>query len=514
MAPANWDAPFIISPFDNRTLYAGTNRLWKSTDQGDTWIDLGDLTTGINRRELTIMGQRAHDSTPSLDDGIPYYPTITQIAESPRRKGVLYVGTDDGNFQVSMDGGKTWTNVSSRMPGLPPRTWISGIEASRHADGTVYVAVNNYRNDDFENYLYRSTDFGQTWVSIVGDLPPRRVARTIKEDLRNPEVLYLGTELGFFYSNDGGRHWVELKANLPTVAVNDFVIHPRDNDLVLGTHGRGIWILDNINSLQELTPEVLNSEAHLFTLEPAEQIRYTDETAHTGDLVFRGENPPAGAIIDYYLRSPAPTSGPGAIRLEVLDPSGAEIRRLEPKTGAGINRVIWDLRYPDVVSPPRPQERPGSGGAGRVRGPWVMPGEYVVRLSVNGRSYERRLQVLNDPRIEVDRATLQGWHDTLRLLAQTIREFAPVADSVAGVRARLDSLTGEQQRINRNLAGEIREVHRLAQELRDRLIRLYDQIQDWPGNLTADQRTQVAYYREFMTRLQPRIRRVLRSRLP
>ncbi len=515
MAPANWDGPFIISPFDNRTLYAGTNRLWKSTDQGDSWIDLGDLTTGVNRRELKIMGQRAHDSTPSLDDGIPYYPTITQIAESPRRRGVLYVGTDDGNFQVSLDDGKTWTNVSSRMPGLPPMAWISGIEASRHADGTVYVAVNNYRNNDFENYLYKSTDFGQTWVSIVGDLPPRRVARTIKEDLRNPNVLYLGTELGFFYSNDGGRHWVELKANLPTVAVNDFVIHPRDNDLVLGTHGRGIWILDNLNALQELTPEVLNFEAHLFTLEPAEQIRYTDETAHTGDLVFRGENPPAGAIIDYYLRSRADTTGPGAIHLAVFDLSGSEVRRLEPKPDAGINRVIWDLRYPDVVTPPRRQQagQPGVGAGRGVRGPWVMPGEYVVRLTVNGRSHERRLTVLDDPRITVDRGTLQGWHDTLQLLAQTIRQFAPVADSVGRVRARLDSLTAEEQRRNRNLARETREVDRLAQELRERLIRLYNQIGEWPGNLTADQRTQVGYYRDFMTRLQPRIERVLRSRL-
>lgn len=516
MAPANWDGPFIISAFDHKTLYAGTNRLWKSTDQGDSWVDLGDLTTGVNRRELTIMGQRAHDSTPSLDDGIPYYPTISAIAESPRRRGVLYVGTDDGNLQVSLDDGKTWTKVSSRMPGLPPMAWISGIEASRHADGTVYVAVNNYRNDDFENYLYRSTDFGQTWESITGDLPPRRVARTIKEDLRNPDVLYLGTELGFFYSQDRGRHWVELRANLPTVAVNDFVIHPRDNDLVLATHGRGIWVLDNINALQELTPEVLSADAHLFTLEPAEQIRYTDETAHVGDMVFHGENPPAGAIIDYYLRVRGDSAGPDAVSLAILDRSGKEIRRLPAKVQPGINRVIWDLRYPDVVTPRRgaPGQQFGFGEGGRVPGPWVMPGEYTVRLTVRGKDYLRPLLVLNDPRIEVDRATLQGWHDTLRLLAETIRSFAPVADSVAEVRARLDSLRAEESRRSRTLAQEIRQASRLAQELRSRLIRLYNQIQEWPGSLTSDQRTQIGYYREFLRRLEPRIRQVLRARLP
>ncbi len=302
MAPANWDGPFIISAHDARTLYAGTNKLWKSTDQGDTWQDLGDLTTGVNRRDLPVMGERAHDSTVSLDDGIPYYPTLTAISESPRRRGLLYVGTDDGNLQVSQDDGGTWSNVTSRLPGIPDTPWIAGIEASRFDGGTVFVAVNNYRNDDYENYLYRSTDFGETWTSITGNLPPQRVARTVRQDTRNPNVLYLGTEIGLFYTNDGGANWVELKNNMPTVAFNDLVIHPRDNDLVLATHGRGVWILDQINVLQEITPAIVASSAHLFTIEPASMIRYEGEKGHTGDMIFHGDNPPAGAVIDYYLQ--------------------------------------------------------------------------------------------------------------------------------------------------------------------------------------------------------------------
>jgi photosystem II stability/assembly factor-like uncharacterized protein len=267
MANGNWDGPYIISPHDHRTIYAGTNRLWKSPDQGATWQDLGNLTTGTDRRSLTIMGQRPTDFVASLDDGVPYWPAITAIAESPRRRGVLYAGTDDGKLRVSRDDGRTWAEAQTRLPGFPAGGWISGIEPSRHAEGRVYVVVNHYRDDDFGNYLWRSDDFGQTWKSIVGDLPAKRVLRTVREDPRNSSLLWLGAEIGLYFSIDGGSHWVELRSNMPTMAFNDLVIHPQDNDLVLGTHSRGVWILDNVNAIQELTPEVLAAPAHLFTIE-------------------------------------------------------------------------------------------------------------------------------------------------------------------------------------------------------------------------------------------------------
>jgi photosystem II stability/assembly factor-like uncharacterized protein len=390
MAPANWDGPFWISVHDNNTLYAGTNQIWKSTDRGDTWTTLGDLTTGVNRRELTIMGQRPHDSTLSLDDGIPYYPTLTAIAESPFVAGLLYAGTDDGNLQISENDGQSWLNVVDRVPGLPRSTWISNIEPSRHDPNTVYFTTNNYRNDDYSNYVYKSTDRGQSWVSITGDLPANRVARTIREDTRNPSVLYLGTELGLFYSNDGGQHWAELRGDMPTMAFNDLVIHPRDNDLVLGTHSRGIWILDNINMLQELTPEVVASDAFLFTLEPAEMIRYDRDGGHTGDMYFRGENPPAGATIDYYLREP---SSADAVSIAILDSSGSVIAEFDADANPGLNRVIWDLHSANIG----PTMANNSGNRG-PSGPWVLPIEYTVRLSVAGRAYEQQLQVKDDPR--------------------------------------------------------------------------------------------------------------------
>ena len=166
---------------------------------------------------------------------------------------MLYSGSDDGRFRVSRDGGKTWEDQAARFPGLPKTSWFAGVEAWRHADGTAYVTVDNHRSNDFKNYLFKTTDYGKTWTSIVGDLPADRVARTIREDRRNPNLLYLGAEFGLWVSIDGGAHWVELKNNMPTLPFNDLTIQARDNDLVLGSHGRGIWILDNINALQELS---------------------------------------------------------------------------------------------------------------------------------------------------------------------------------------------------------------------------------------------------------------------
>ncbi len=499
MAPANWDGPFIISPHDNNTLYAGTNQLWKSTDRGNSWISLGDLTTGVNRRELRIMGERAHDTTLSLDDGIPYYPTLTAIAESPLNRGALYVGTDDGNLQVSLDDGLSWTNVTDRLPGLPGSAWISGIEPSRHDAATTYVAVNNYRNDDFENYLYMSADNGKTWASIVGNLPPQRVVRTVREDPRNANVLYLGTELGLFYTIDGGTNWLELRGNLPTAAFNDLVVHPRDNDLVLGTHGRGIWILDNVNALQEVTPETLASEARLFSIEPAEMIRYTAFGGHRGDMSFRGENPPAGAIIDYYLREK-----PGSdedITITVHDQGGAEINRVRPDTDAGLNRVTWNLRYARIMRPTSGEGPPLSG----VAGPWVLPGTYTVRLTVNQRRYEQPMQVRDDPRIRISDETRRNWHRVVMDLAEMVRSHLGSVAALRDLKKRLEE-KADSAASDVDLPDEIKEVDGYVSEVQSRLTRLYGQVLGSPGTPTGDQQSQMAYFRDWIERLRPRVR--------
>jgi len=492
MHPANWDAPFLLSAHDPDTVYAGLKHLFRSRDRGRTWEDLGDQTTGTDRRTLQIMGQEVADHVASLDDGVPYWPTISALAESPRARGVLYVGTDDGQVRVSRDEGRTWSDVAGRVPGLPRRAWIAGLEASRHRDGTVYMTVDQHRSDDTRNYVFASDDYGQTWRSVAGDLPADRVARTIREDTRNPQVLYLGTEFGLFVSVDGGQRWLDLQLNLPTLAINDLVVHPRDNDLVLGTHGRGVWILDNVSAIQELVAASA-SEAHLFTIEPAEEIRFTNLKAHMGDMVFRGENPPAGAIVDYWL-------GRGGLDvvLTVHDAAGREIARVAATGHRGVNRAIWNLRHADfAASGPATGPAGGRGGGGggrggrgggggwRLSGPLVTPGPYTVRLAASGRTVERTLEVREDPRVDIAPAERQVWADALR-------DIAAVWTQAVAVAGRLQ---------NPGAPAGTTDDRRLASAAVEQLGGLYGAVSDFTGRPTSDQLAQLANLREVVGRL-------------
>jgi hypothetical protein len=481
MPPANWDGPYILSPHDSKTLYAGTNQIWKSTDRGDTWIALGDMTTGVDRSKLRVMSQLPTETTLSLDDGIPYYPTITEIAESPLKRGLLYVGTDDGNVQITQDDGKHWANLAKRFPGLPESMWVSGIAASRHSASTAYVSFDGHRSNDFANYLYRTADSGNSWTSIVGDMPANRVIHAVHEDPKNPALLYAATEFGLYVTGDGGTHWIELRANMPRVPVYDLAIHPRDNDLVLATHGRGIWILDDISSLQQLTPAVLSEAAHLFVPRPAETIRYVNPKAHEGDMVFHGANPPAGALVDYYLqRDPG-----GEVTLAVRDATGAAVASLQPSRKAGLNRVVWNLRY-DTLPPASGDEESG-GRTTAVPGPLVVPGEYTVRLTAGGRTYDQPLRVLEDPRVQVPAADRKAWTDALLSVAEMYRGASVVVDRLGG-----DSAT----------PGDLR---RVARELRSRVLSLYQDMSRSTGRPTADQQAQMQFYRTELESLRRRV---------
>ena len=470
MAPANWDAPVLISHHDARTIYTGTNILWKSTDRGDTWTALGDRTTGIDRRTLPIMGRMPDAATRSLDDGVPYWPSVSAIAESPRVRNVLWVGTDDGNLQRSGDGGRTWTELAERLAGLPRGSWISGIELSRHATGRAYVVANNYRSGDNANYVYRSDDDGRTWARIDGGLPAGRVARTLREDLVNPDLLFLGTELGLFWSNDRGATWAELRGGMPLMAHNDLVIHPREHDLVLGTHSRGIWILDHMRALRELTPAVAARPLHLFGMRPAEQIRYRDALGHTGDIFYTGENPPQGAIIDFWL------AAPGKVTLGIHEVGGAEVATLSVEGKAGINRAIWNLRY-----------------AGN--GPFVHLGRYEVRATAGAATATGTLEVREDPRIRVAPAVRRAYTETMRSLA-TLRGEARALD--ARVTAALRALPSDAPAARReSLAALSAETTELA----SRASRLYGEAEAEVGPLTALQREQEAFYRRMLEEL-------------
>lgn len=491
MAPANWDGPFVLSPHDASTLYAGTDVLWKTTDRGDTWQALGKLTSDVDRRSLPIMGQMPGEFVPSLDDGIPYYPTISAIAESPLTEGLLYAGTNDGRLHVSRDGGERWTLVPvDAFSGLPEGASVSGLEPSRHRESRAYVVWNNYRNGDFGTYLYRSDDYGRTWEALVDNFPPEHVLRTVREDPRNESVLYLGAEIGLFYSRDGGAQWTELRSGLPTLAFNDLVVHPRDNDLVVGTHGRGVWILDQINALQELSPEVAASDAHLFTVEPAIQWRRAGRGVHAGDVHFQGENPPVGALFDYWLAQGADS---GSVTLVVEDDGGRQVAVLEGGVRPGVNRVVWDLRHKVELPRPASSER-----GRRWQGPLVVPGEHAVRLVVDGADVgaSRRVEVRDDPRIDATAAVRAAWTADLLALAEL------------GMRATdgLDRAHQALEGVDDDDAGpravKLRDLQREFEELQSRIRRLANAVEGVVAPPTGDQRSRREYYMEMLTTLE------------
>ena len=536
MAPGNWDGPFTLSPHDPTTIYAGTENLYVSNDRGGSWRDLGRMSDEWERSEVQIMGQDPTASVASLDDGVPYFATLTTIVESSLQQGLLFVGTDDGNVQRSIDGGETWTNLADRFPGLPPRTWVADIDVSSHDAQMVLAAFDGHREDDFSNYLYRSDDGGNSWVDITGDMPAKRVIRGVQQDVVNAELFYAATEFGFFVSIDAGEHWVELRGDLPTLPINDFVIHPRDNDLVLGSHARGVWILDSINALRGLDAEAIAAAATLFEVRAARMTRRSRSTAQVGDTQFRGENPPNGAIIDYWLRdgfetaddedtaggdtvgeeaSDEDASGANGdddtdeaspVQLEVYDSTGDLVRTLDAKTARGLNRVVWNLRYDSLPEAANVKEEPDPARADEAdrrnrfgngtTGPLVVPGKYSIRLTVEDATHETTVEVSEDQRLQMPADVRAAWTELQRELG---RMYVEVNEAVAAVIEREESLEdGTDERAATQLLREE------FAELRTRIRGVRGGIANWVGEPTADQRSTIEFCRSAMTELAAR----------
>ena len=360
-----WNSPLVISPHDPKTIYYGGNHLFKSTDRGDTWVRLGeDLTTKAVRDEQAILGKLPkRGETLSMHDGVVAWPCITAIAESPVRAGVLYAGTDDGNLQVTRDGGKSWSNVASHMPGVPKGAYVSRIEASHKEEGTVYVTFDNHRSGDFAIYIYASKNHGDSWTKITNGIPPSAgTVHVIREDPANPNLLFAGTEFGLFVTFNRGQNWERMKNGLPTVPVFDLQIHPREHDLILATHGRSIWIMDNITALEEMTgnENVINSDLHLFTPKPGTEWKMANYRGFLGTGLFLAANPPAGVVLDYFSK----TAGP--VRVTVKDKAGNDVRQLTGRADAGVvNRLAWDMRSDAPIRPAAGQTAGGGGRGGR-----------------------------------------------------------------------------------------------------------------------------------------------------
>ncbi len=365
----NWNSPLRISPNNPRTIYFAGNYLFKSVDRGDTWRVISpDLSKNDPaRRNPSEQG----GLTRSVTGGENHF-TIFTVAESPLDPALVWAGTDDGNVQITQDGGATWRNVRDHVPGLPEEIWVSRIEASHHARCRAYAAFDNHRLDDFRPRVFRTDDCGESWQEITGDLPASGSSYVVVEDPVNDKLLFVGTEFGAFATIDGGGHWFALDDNLPVVAVRDLVIHPRDADLVAGTHGRSLWILDDITPLRQATAAVLGSEAWLFAPRRATAWQRVNTGRKQPHFLFRGENPPRGALLHVWLRREP--SEPVSLRVqEVLDgpvvgadaragagsapgreaaagAAGLHVAWLEFEPHAGLNRVRWDLRFPPTLA--------------------------------------------------------------------------------------------------------------------------------------------------------------------
>jgi photosystem II stability/assembly factor-like uncharacterized protein len=346
----NWSAPLLLSPHDRRVLYFAGNHVFRSLDRGDSWAAISrDLTRG--------------PPGPSPHTG----HTISAVAESPLRAGLLYAGTDDGRLHVTRDGGKTWVELTQNIPGVPEKFWVSRVECSHFAEGTAYLAIDRHRQDDLRPYLFRTADHGKTWEPLAANLPAEAPVHVVRESSRNRDLLFVGTETGLHVSRDGGKRWERL-GGLPTVPVHDLVIHPHDRELVIATHGRSLYVLD-IAPLEGLTPKVLAAETHLFEVRPAVAFRPRKEVVL--NTAYVAPNPPYGATIWYHLRD-TPVQAP---KLTITDRTGKLVAALAAPASPGLQRVVWDLR-PDAD-----------------REALVPPGEYVARLQVGGVTLERPIRI-------------------------------------------------------------------------------------------------------------------------
>jgi photosystem II stability/assembly factor-like uncharacterized protein len=436
----NWDSPLMISPHSNTRIYYGAQRLYRSDDRGDSWRPVSpDLTRQLDRNTLPVMGKVWGADAVQKNVSTALYGNIASIAESPKQEGLLYAGTDDGLIQVSEDSGKTWRKID-KIPGAPEDAYVQRIVASQHDAGTVYAVLDSHQNGDFKPYLLKSTDRGRSWVSISGNLPENGAVYALAEDHVDGKLLFAGTEYGLFFTQTGGEKWTKLTGGLPTIQVRDLVIQKRENDLVVGTFGRGIYILDDYSPLRASTPETLKGPA-LFSVRsalsyiPAAPLGSRDK-GFQGEAFYAAPNPPFGAVVTYYLNEPlrtkkqerqqrerdaarkgetAPYPTAEQLRAEaeeeapamvltITDAAGKVVRRMDGPVTRGFQRVAWDLRGPAPVLPPAPPPgqagRGGRGGGGAPAEPrdedeggfrtpsgaLVVPGKYTVTLArrVNG----------------------------------------------------------------------------------------------------------------------------------
>lgn len=451
-----WNFPLLFSPHDAKVLYTGGNMVFRSTDEGQSWQAISpDLTRNDKSRQGSSGGPITKDNT-----GVEYYCTVFTIDESRLAKGVIWAGSDDGLVHVTRDGGKSWTNVTPGKDMMPEWIQINSIDASPHDPATAYVAATAYKSDDHRPYLYRTTDYGKTWKKIITGIAPNAFTRVIREDPNRRGLLFAGTETGLYLSLDNGDTWQQFQLNLPIVPITDLAFHKRENDLVIATQGRSFWVFDDLPVLHQLTDQVRTANVHLFAPKPAYRLAGPGGGRRGGGGGAVGQNPPNGVVVNYLLKAkPA-----GEVTLEFLDPTGKLIKKFSSKTvetpvaarpaddddedgprpparparlaaAAGMNRFVWDMRYPDATT------FPGMiYWAGTSSGPLAVPGNYTVKLTVDGATSTQPFVIRKDPRMGGSVSDLQKQLDLALQIRDKVSQANDAVIKIRDIRKQLEDV--------------------------------------------------------------------------
>ncbi len=508
----NWNTPVHISPNNPKIMYIGAQFLFKTRDKGEKWEKISpDLTTNDPEKQRQAeSGGLTIDNTSAEN-----HCTIYTISESPLNPDIIWVGTDDGNLQLTKNGGKSWENLVKNISGLPSNTWCSHVEASRFREGRAYVTFDGHQTGDMKPYAYKTEDFGKTWESLSTS-EIKGYCHVIREDIVNPDLLFLGTEFGLFISIDGGKKWTHLKENFPMVAVRDMVIHPREHDLIIATHGLGIWIIDDLTPLRNLKKDTLENEVAILPSRPS-TISYSSSIQDfPGDDGFLGSNPPSGATITYYLKNRHIF---GDLKLEILDSQGKLIKSLPTGKRKGINRVYWDMR----LKPPKVSYKPGVP-TGVAVGPMVPEGTYTIKITKNEKSYFGKLDLIPDPISTYTSEDRKIQYETVMKLYRMLEKIAYISDSILNARKEIDerikNLEKEKKgkgliKILNEFSTQLKNFHsELVSEeglytepkLSERIFDLYSSVLSYGGRPTNSQLIHTAVLEEELKKAEEKFR--------
>ncbi|MGZ4829618.1 MAG: WD40/YVTN/BNR-like repeat-containing protein, partial [Candidatus Angelobacter sp.] len=474
----NWNTPIHLSPNEKGTIYIGAQFLFRSRDHGQSWERISpDLSTNDPEKQK----QEESGGITVDNSAAEMHTSIYSISESPKNGQLIWAGTDDGNLQITRDGGKRWTNVVDKVPNLGKNSWVSTVIASRYDEGTAYATFDRHTFGDMKPYLYKTTDFGDTWTPLVSDASGvTGYAHVITEDTVDSNLLFLGTEFGLWISIDGGKQWAQYKGSgFPAVAVRDIVVHPRESDLVLATHGRGIWIIDDISSLRSLTPDLMAKDAMLLDSTSIQYLNSNGGWAE-GDATFSGPSRTQDAFITYYQKGRHIF---GDMKIEIIDPDGKVVDTIAGSKHRGINRATWSMRLKPPTVPPA-----ASAAFGAATGPRVLPGTYTVKMTKGDKVYTSKLKLVLDPRATYNEQDRRQQYDLAMKLYRMMERMSFAVDSMVNLR---DTATARAAKLPAKdpLRASVQQLSQQVDALRSKIVATKE-----GGAITGEERI-----REYLT---------------